>query len=178
VTPAVPIAVSKAIIRAAWFRFIAVAYVHMPAAGSRLPPRVKSEFAVVRLRRNTTRSGPSSTSGPRPSARRHSSNSPQPLLRRDNCARRRRSSAPGNRRENCGQDLWRSCQRPQHQARPIPMRLHDLTLAVRNLLRRPAYTFTAVLLLALGAGANAAVFSVGPRCAVAASARTRSRSDW
>src|SRR6187549_1891712 len=40
------------------------------------------------------------------------------------------------------------------------MRLHDLTLAVRNLLRRPAYTVTAVLLLALGAGANAAVFSV------------------
>ena len=40
------------------------------------------------------------------------------------------------------------------------MRLHDLTLAVRNLLRRPAYTVTALLLLALGAGANAAVFSV------------------
>ena len=40
------------------------------------------------------------------------------------------------------------------------MRLHDLTLAIRNLLRRPAYTVTALLLLALGAGANAAVFSV------------------
>jgi putative ABC transport system permease protein len=40
------------------------------------------------------------------------------------------------------------------------MRLHDLTLAVRHLLRRPAYTVTALLLLALGAGANAAVFSV------------------
>ena len=40
------------------------------------------------------------------------------------------------------------------------MRFHDLTLAVRNLLRRPAYTVTALLLLALGAGANAAVFSV------------------
>lgn len=38
--------------------------------------------------------------------------------------------------------------------------LHDLTLAVRHLLRRPAYTVTALLLLALGAGANAAVFSV------------------
>ena len=38
--------------------------------------------------------------------------------------------------------------------------LHDLTLAIRHLLRRPAYTVTAVLLLALGAGANAAVFSV------------------
>lgn len=40
------------------------------------------------------------------------------------------------------------------------MRLHDLTLAVRHLVRRPAYTVTALLLLALGAGANAAVFSV------------------
>ena len=38
--------------------------------------------------------------------------------------------------------------------------LHDLTLAIRHLLRRPAYTVTALLLLALGAGANAAVFSV------------------
>jgi predicted permease len=40
------------------------------------------------------------------------------------------------------------------------MRLPDLTLAVRNLMRRPAFALTAVLLLALGAGANAAVFSV------------------
>jgi putative ABC transport system permease protein len=37
---------------------------------------------------------------------------------------------------------------------------HALTLALRSLLRRPAYTLTALLLLALGAGANAAVFSV------------------
>ena len=40
------------------------------------------------------------------------------------------------------------------------MRFHDLTLAIRNLLRRSAYTVTALLLLALGAGTNAAVFSV------------------
>jgi predicted permease len=40
------------------------------------------------------------------------------------------------------------------------MRLPDLTLAFRNLLRRPSFTLTALLLLALGAGANAAVFSV------------------
>lgn len=40
------------------------------------------------------------------------------------------------------------------------MRLPDLTLAFRNLIRRPAFTVTAILLLALGAGANAAVFSV------------------
>ena len=40
------------------------------------------------------------------------------------------------------------------------MRFGDLTLAVRHLRRRPAYTVTALLLLALGAGANAAVFSV------------------
>jgi putative ABC transport system permease protein len=40
------------------------------------------------------------------------------------------------------------------------MRLPSLTLAFRNLWRRPAFTATALLLLALGAGANAAVFSV------------------
>jgi putative ABC transport system permease protein len=40
------------------------------------------------------------------------------------------------------------------------MRLPDLTLAICNLIRRPAFAVTAVLLLALGAGANAAVFSV------------------
>jgi putative ABC transport system permease protein len=40
------------------------------------------------------------------------------------------------------------------------MRLPDLTLALRNLVRRPAFTVTAILLLALGAGANASVFSV------------------
>jgi putative ABC transport system permease protein len=37
---------------------------------------------------------------------------------------------------------------------------HDLRLALRNLARRPAFALTAILLLALGAGANAAVFSV------------------
>jgi putative ABC transport system permease protein len=37
---------------------------------------------------------------------------------------------------------------------------HDLRLAVRNLSRRPVYALTAILLLGLGAGANAAVFSV------------------
>ena len=40
------------------------------------------------------------------------------------------------------------------------MRLPDVTLAIRNLIRRPGFAFTAILLLALGAGANAAVFSV------------------
>src|SRR5262245_13276668 len=40
------------------------------------------------------------------------------------------------------------------------MRMPDLTLAIRNLIRRPSFAVTAVLLLALGAGANAAVFSV------------------
>lgn len=40
------------------------------------------------------------------------------------------------------------------------MRAPDLTLALRNLVRRPGFAVTAVLLLALGAGANAAVFSV------------------
>ena len=40
------------------------------------------------------------------------------------------------------------------------MRLPDVTLAIRNLIRRPSFAITAILLLALGAGANAAVFSV------------------
>jgi predicted permease len=40
------------------------------------------------------------------------------------------------------------------------MHLPPVTRAVRNLTRRPAFTATAILLLALGAGANAAVFSV------------------
>ena len=40
------------------------------------------------------------------------------------------------------------------------MLVHDLRLAVRALLSRPAFAGTAILLLALGAGANAAVFSV------------------
>ena len=40
------------------------------------------------------------------------------------------------------------------------MRSPDLTLAVRNISRRPGFAVVAILLLALGAGANAAVFSV------------------
>ena len=40
------------------------------------------------------------------------------------------------------------------------MRAPDLTLAVRNIFRRPGFALVAILLLALGSGANAAVFSV------------------
>ena len=40
------------------------------------------------------------------------------------------------------------------------MRMPDLSLAVRNVFRRPGFAAAAILLLALGAGANAAVFSV------------------
>jgi putative ABC transport system permease protein len=40
------------------------------------------------------------------------------------------------------------------------MRLPDLSLALRNIFRRPGFAIVAITLLALGAGANAAVFSV------------------
>ncbi|MEO8682567.1 MAG: ABC transporter permease [Vicinamibacterales bacterium] len=40
------------------------------------------------------------------------------------------------------------------------MRAPDLSLAIRHLFRRPAFAAVAITLLALGAGANAAVFSV------------------
>ena len=40
------------------------------------------------------------------------------------------------------------------------MRYPDLSLAVRNIFRRPAFAAVAIALLALGSGANAAVFSV------------------
>jgi putative ABC transport system permease protein len=40
------------------------------------------------------------------------------------------------------------------------MRLPDLSLAFRNIFRRPGFAIVAITLLALGAGANAAVFSV------------------
>src|SRR5687768_17439136 len=40
------------------------------------------------------------------------------------------------------------------------MRLPDLSLAFRNIFRRPGFAIVAITLMALGAGANAAVFSV------------------
>src|SRR5688500_14783429 len=40
------------------------------------------------------------------------------------------------------------------------MRLPDLSLAFRNIFRRPGFALVAITLLALGAGANTAVFSV------------------
>src|SRR5688500_6805603 len=40
------------------------------------------------------------------------------------------------------------------------MRAHDLTLAIRKLFERPLFAATAILQMALAAGANAAVFSV------------------
>lgn len=40
------------------------------------------------------------------------------------------------------------------------MRMPDVSLAIRNIVRRPGFAVVAILLLALGAGANAAVFSV------------------
>ena len=41
----------------------------------------------------------------------------------------------------------------------LPMLTHDLKFAWRMLIRRPAFTFVAVLVLGLGIGANATIFS-------------------
>ena len=38
--------------------------------------------------------------------------------------------------------------------------LHDLRLAFRGLVREPGYSLVAILILAIGIGANTAVFSV------------------
>src|ERR671910_1248170 len=40
------------------------------------------------------------------------------------------------------------------------MRAPDLTLAIRNVFRRPGFALVAIALLALGSGANTAVYSV------------------
>src|SRR3954468_16884978 len=39
------------------------------------------------------------------------------------------------------------------------MRMPDLSLAIRNIFRRPAFAAAAITMLTLGSGANAAVFS-------------------
>ena len=58
------------------------------------------------------------------------------------------------------------------------MRFPDLSLAFRNIFRRPGFAMVAILLLALGAGANAAVFSRGPRRAAAGRWPSRNRIAW
>ena len=47
-----------------------------------------------------------------------------------------------------------------HRPRQTAMRFPDLSLAFRNIFRRPGFAAVAIALLALGSGANAAVFSV------------------
>ncbi len=42
----------------------------------------------------------------------------------------------------------------------MPSLIHDVTLAVRRLLKSPAFAITAVLMLALGIGATTAIFSI------------------
>ncbi|MCH7825586.1 MAG: ABC transporter permease, partial [Acidobacteria bacterium] len=50
--------------------------------------------------------------------------------------------------------------KPRSQGGPIEAMLHDLRHGARSLARRPGFTVAAVLTLALGIGANAAMFGV------------------
>jgi len=60
---------------------------------------------------------------------------------------------------DCGKSDRRRLRRTQ-RARVVDALTQDTAYAVRALLRRPAFTITAILVLALGVGANAAVLSV------------------
>ncbi len=62
-------------------------------------------------------------------------------------------------RAECGESDRRRLRRAQ-RARVVDALRQDAVYAVRALLRRPAFSVTAILVLALGVGANAAVFSV------------------
>ena len=60
---------------------------------------------------------------------------------------------------DCGKSDRRRLSRTQ-RARVVDALMQDTAYAARSLLRRPAFTVTAILVLALGVGANAAVLSV------------------